>query len=251
MAKKTDPAPGGVKKTGSNTIRLESFRWEKPGVASATYVYLASHSEGMPSASNTKTLYGVSMKYQGYSSRHQGSHIEYRFSYRGAKDVPRSPTDRSPGGKHGEQWSMDISLNKILLTAHPDIDTIMADYRGVMRYGAIEFPPYIGGKDNPFYGVRDFYSPNVILRVQRVSPSSGLPNASQLDELGYTDAPEGSSFGFVASNASGNRSPWLKVEYSYRVEGEQAVEVEGWRYAGIGGRGGWLNEIYRQRNSFF
>jgi hypothetical protein len=240
-----------VRKTGKNQIRLESFRWEKPGVATATYVYLASHDEGKPTTNKEKTLFGVPMKYQGYSFRHQGSHVEYRFSYRGALPVPRGPTDRSPGGKHGEQWGMDISLNKILLTAHPDIDKIMSDYRGVMRYGAIEFPPYVNGNDNPFYGVRDFYSPNVILRVQRVSPASGAPKASQLNELGYTDAPNDTGFGFVARGAGGGRSPWLKVEYSYRVEGEQAVEVEAWRYAGVGGRGGWLNEVYRQRSSYF
>jgi hypothetical protein len=247
--------PGGVKMIGASPVRLESFRWEKPGVATAVYVQLLDPGSAAPGRPSLQGLpSGLKLKYQGYSFRNVGSHVEFRWTYRGAGCMPRSPTDRSPAGDcaASEQWSMDISLMQSPITSHPDIDSIMNDFRGVLRAGEVEFPPYIDGKENPFYGVRDFFSPGVILKVQRVRPSNGISGSvSQLNGLGYIDAPTGSQFGFVVGSSGGARSPWLKVEYSFRAEGDQVVETEGWRYGGIGGRGGWLREIYRPKDSRF
>ncbi len=241
-----------MKTTGQSPVRLESFRWEKPGIATIVYVQLVAHGgapAGIPSPESP-----VAVKYQGYSMRNVGSHMEFRWFFRGAEDMPRSATDTSPGGLHSEQWSMDISLLQVPITSHPDIDDIMQDYGGVLRAGEVEFPPYVKGGTNPFYGVRDFFAPGLILRVQRVKPQksgSNTGSVSQLDGLGYIEAPTGSAFGFVTGSTGGNRSPWLKTEYSFRAEGDQIVETEGWRYGGIGGRGGWLREIYRPRDSRF
>jgi hypothetical protein len=229
-----------ITQTGSHRARLESFTWEKPGVASAVYSQITKIGVN-GTAPGPSSLYGVPMSYQGKSVRNMGSHWETKFFYKGAKDIPRSPTDPETGNP-AERWSMDISLNTCPISQHPDIDSLMSVYKGVLRHGEVEWSPYIGGSPNPLYGVREFFYPNVILKVQRVL-KSGSANVADLTKLGKIDNPNNSAFGFSFSG-SGGRSPWLKIEHTYRAEGDEKVETEAWRYGGINGKGGWLRKIY-------
>jgi len=232
-----------MQKTGTHVARLETFTWEKPGSASAVYVQITEMGT-QGTIPNVELLFGVPMAYQGYSLRNAGSHWETKFYFKGARDIPKSPNDPEQSNPH-ERWSMDISLNTCPITQHPSIDSIMKTYKGVLRHGEVEFPPYVSSKPNPFYGVREFFYPNVVLKVERVlrSSSANAANAADLSKLGKTDTPGMSGFGF-RTGATGSRSPWLKVQHTYKAEGNDRVETEGWRYGGINNKGGWLTKIY-------
>ena len=232
-------------------VRLESFRWSKPGVAEAVYVQMLPIAQSNASAKEQK-LEGLgkglpfSMALVGKSMRNMGVYAEMRWTYRAGKPVERSPTDRSPTGKHQEQWTMDVGLMQIPLTQHPSIIELKTSYSGIIKDGEVKFAPYMAdGKVNPLYNQTDFYSPTVTLSVEYAVQSAYKPSAGDLSGLGAADMPDSGGFNFAGSAAKG-RSPWLLVEKSVMKKGNDRVERKTWRY---GGRAGWLDAIYK--NNFF
>lgn len=232
-------------------VRLESFRWNKPGVAEAVYVQTVPYAaqgkkDGQkPDGQNPDGL-GTGLPFPmvlvGTSVRNLGIHVEKRWIYRAGSQILRSPTDQSPGGKHHEQWSMDVSLMQVPLTMHPQIGQIKTQYKGIIKDGEIKFAPYLdNGAINPFYNQRDFYSPAVSMSVQYVVPGSYSPSAGDLVSLGTSETPDSGGFNF-GGRAPKGRSPWLLVEKAVRKKGNDRVETKTWRY---GGQAGWLDPIYK------
>jgi hypothetical protein len=223
-------------------VRLESFRWNKPGVAEAVYVQTVPFAAQKQEAKGLGDGLPFPMALVGRSSRNMGIHVEKRWIYRAGKQMDRSPTDQSPPGRHHEQWSMDVSLMQIPLTMHPQIAQIKSQYKGIIKDGEIKFAPYLDdGTINPFYNQRDFYSPAVSMSVEYVMTGGYSPSANDLVALGTTETPDSGGFNFGGSAPKG-RSPWLLVEKTVRKKGNDRAETKTWRY---GGRAGWLNPIYK------
>jgi hypothetical protein len=140
---------------------------------------------------------------------------------------------------------MSATVQQVPLECHPNLKNIIKAGGGVFSDGRLEFPRYIRGGKNPWYGITDFLFPSIVISV-RLPPAGGGFSFSDLSYLGYSDRvgrihPSSSSFSFSGISAQNGRQPWLLTDVGFVRRGREVLETRSWRWGGVAG---WADPIY-------
>jgi hypothetical protein len=229
----------------SESAKLVSIAWRKPASveitlsqqespgANATAPRLADFTDFQATLTGSRVVVndGVRMRY---------------FTYRMARNIPKSPTDRHKEN-YQEQWGMNTVLGQQDIQRHPNFPAIKKRYNGSVVTGdRVVWPRYIQDPDgdekkaikNPMFGVRSFLAPQVEVSVE-IGYSEFPMDFSQLNEVGYVDIPAG--FSFFAADAEGSKADWILTDKSFTVVGIDRIERKAWRSQW----GGWPREVYK------
>lgn len=228
-----------AERIGSGTIPavLKSFRWIKPGIAEAKVVQEGILGRGDPIA--TMPTLPISMALEAYSEEWNEGVGTRTWTYRAAQPIPKSPTDPNDQAPD-EVWSCDAVLQDKPLTSHPNIDTIMTAYGGVLKAGNLEFPPRLANGDiNPLYMVESYLAPTVQIAYEKANAGTAV-SVSSVGDLGYIDQPPTSGFGFLGATSG----QWLLTDQVIRKVGNDTSERKVWKW---GGFGGWVKQVYDKK----
>lgn len=229
--------------TVNNSARLESIAWRKPALVEITI----SQHEDPDSPANTPNL----SDFTDLKAALHGSRVEVAegvrrrfFTFRMARNIPKSPTDRQDPTNYQEQWGMNTVLGQEEIQRHPSFLRIKKRYNGSVRAGdRVIWPRYIQDPDskekkvikNPMFGVRSFLSPEVEVSVD-IGYSLFPMDFNQLNEVGFVDTPSGFAYFSVAEDGAN----WILTEKSFTLEGVDRTERRAWRSR----RSGWPTQVY-------
>lgn len=229
---------------------LESVSWSKPGLLEVRISgFFPIDAKGKISSETTPEVKshftGANLVLEGREMSWQDGVAKVSWIYRAGNEIDRSPEDRSPDGMHAEQWTMSATVQQIPLETHPKLKQIMAVGGGVFSEGRVEFPRYINGEKNPWYGITDFLFPSISVSVKLPPRSRGF-NFSELNYLGYSDVvggkhPSMAGFSFSGISAYSGHRPWLLTDMNFLKRGNSLFEVRSWRW---GGMVGWADPVY-------
>ena len=252
-----------IKTNTSQTYKLDSVSWTKPGVIevqiSAYFLSTDAKVPGNPDVNEYvefKSANGsVTPQLQAVSVRNQGVAKLAVWIFRAGMALPESPSDSQEDDK-GSKWTIDVSLMQIAIARHPNLKRIMEVGGGIFKEGEIDFPRVLNGNKNPYYGTSDFLVAGVTMTREVVKQSGEAITYDEIDCLGYSNKngvvqhPMGwqegdinTGFAFMAAlNWSGSaRRAWLLVEQNIRKVGAERVETKVWRYGGVMG---WPDALY-------
>lgn len=168
----------------------------------------------------------------------------HTWLFRKGKALP-SGGGGANGGGTSEYWSMNVSLMQVPITSHPNLKKILAAGGGVLRQGEVEWPRYVNGVKNTWYGISGFLVPGVSVTKETIKPG-GNGDADKLsftevDEVGYSESRLAG--GFYAPGAGAKRKPWVLESHTLKSAGNEFRETKVWRYGGVIG---WLDMIYEK-----
>lgn len=218
----------------SDTTKLESISWQKPGMIEITLSQLEDPEKpaDAPNLSLFTDLHAILV----------GSKVEFSegvrrrfFTYRRGQNIMRSPTDRQ-SGNHQEEWSVNTTLSERQIQRHPKFLTLKKKYNGSVVNEVVIWPRHIQDPastekkiiKNPFFGVRMFLTPSITVTVQRGTGGGNSMDFSQLNEVGYIDAPTDFSFFAVPVNDR-THGAWILTERSFRSAGGERLEQWAWQ----------------------
>lgn len=158
--------------------------------------------------------------------------------------VPKEELSGTP-----EVFEFEGSFNQQPITAHPNIQTLIRNYRGRIEDGRIVWPARIGSSassgglggsrqtqlaTNPLFGVEDYLALGAVWKQSKVYDAEALPD----------DLLEG--VGLIFENPPGNPNTprnrnWLKMAPLGRTRGNVTEVTNAYLLSGFGG---WLPAIY-------
>jgi hypothetical protein len=148
------------------------------------------------------------------------------------------------GGANSEYWSMNVSLMQVPITSHPNLKKILDAGGGVLRQGEVEWPRYLNGVKNSWYGISGFLVPGVSVTKETIKSARGVAEKlsfTEVDDVGYSEGRLAG--GFYAPGAGAKRKPWVLESHTLSSAGNEFRETKVWRYGGVIG---WLDMIYEK-----
>ncbi len=228
------------------TYALKSINWRRPGQIDVVISAVGKKDESFAAPGPGQHVPGFGGRLIQTERIERGKNISERvWTFRWAKALPL-PGGGGGGGGGGSDvfWSMDVSLMQAPITSHPNLKNILAAGGGTIKNGEIDWPQYIKGQKNPWYGTSDFLIPSVRVTKEFVDAggSGGKLSMNSIDEVGYSEASLASGFTTAASFGVG-RKAWLLESHSARSSGEGYQAARTWRYGGVLG---WLDAVYQK-----
>lgn len=226
--------------------RLESIELVKPGKLTVTMVRLFHVSTGIDTSFPECPLDAVPADYKVEHSM-DGGFGTVRFTFKGRMSLAAADGGGGGGGGGGGETggddvvSMEIGLDQVPLGMHPNIASIMSEFKGVLKDGELTFPrndptgsgrrkDAEGASVNPLLGVSSYFAPRATYRLRRM-------RAGNVAKLGFIDEPPGISGGDSPVEGGGS---WLKTGVTNKFHGNAVEGEEEWTYA----FDGWQEEIY-------
>jgi hypothetical protein len=223
-------------------VKLESITWRKPALVEIT---ISQHEDPAAPASEPKLS-----AFTDFEATLHGSRVEVAegvrrrfFTFRMARNIPMSPTDRQDSTNYQEQWGMNTVLGQEEIQRHPDFPKIRKRYNGNVVNEVVIWPRYIQDPDseekkiikNPMFGVRSFLSPEVEVSVD-IGYSLFPMDFEQMNEVGFVDTPSGFAYFSVAEDGAN----WILTEKTFTEAGIDRMERRAWRSRRLG----WPTEVY-------
>lgn len=226
----------------SDSVKLESITWRKPALVEIT---ISQYEDPAAPASEPKLS-----DFTDFEATLHGSRVEVAegvrrrfFTFRMARNIPRSPTDRQDSTNYQEQWGMNTVLGQEEIQRHPNFPKIRKRYNGNVVNEVVIWPRYIQDPDseekkiikNPMFGVRSFLSPEVEVSVD-IGYSLFPMDFEQMNEVGFVDTPSGFAYFSVAEDGAN----WILTEKTFTEAGIDRMERRAWRSRRLG----WPTEVY-------
>lgn len=229
----------------NSSAKLESIAWRKPAFVEIT---ISQHEDPDSPATPPNLADFTDLQATLHGSRVEVAEGVRRrfFTFRMAKNIPKSPTDRQGSTNYQEQWGMNTVLGEEEIQRHPKFSRLRKRYNGSVVNEVVIWPRYIQDPDskekkvikNPMFGVRSFLSPEVEVSVD-IGYSSFPMDFSQMNQVGFLDTPSGFAYFSVAEDGAN----WILTEKSFTVAGVDRIERKAWRSR----RSGWPLEVYSGR----
>ena len=230
------------------TYALKSINWRRPGQIDVVISAVGKKDESFATPSARQHVPEFEGRLIQTERIERGKNISERvWTFRQAKQMPQVNSvngNNYTGGGSDVFWSMDVSLMQAPITSHPNLKKILAAGGGVIKNGEIDWPQYIKGQKNPWYGTSEFLVPSVRVTKEFVDAGGdgGKLSMNSIDEVGYSETALASGFTTAASFGAG-RKAWLLESHSARSSGEGYQASRVWRYGGVLG---WLDAVYQK-----
>jgi hypothetical protein len=228
-----------------STYALKSINWRRPGDLDVVISAVGKKDESFTTPSPGRHVHGFGGRLIQTERIERGKNISERvWTFRAAKALPGGGGGGGGSDGSGIFWSMDVSLMQAPITSHPNLKRILAAGGGTIKNGEIDWPQYINGQKNPWYGTSDFLVPSVRVTKEFIDAvgAGGKLSMNSIDEVGYSEASLASGFTTAASFGAG-RKAWLLESHSARSSGEGYQASRVWRYGGVLG---WLDAVYQK-----
>lgn len=222
----------------TTTYKLDSVQWRRPGVQEIEISALIKHGDPIPARPDPKD-YLANAVAQLIERRVERQEIADKITWKFRRG------ERLPNPEDDTFWTMEVALGQQPLTSHPNLQAILAAGGGVLKDGEVEWPRYLNGKKNSWYGTNSFLFPSVTVSKERirvgVSSGGGLSFA-EVDEVGYsTSALDTGAFGGASGGLGPGRKPWILESHTLSKAGNELRERKTWRHGGVLG---WADQIY-------
>ena len=221
---------------------IDAINWRRPGVLEVAVSCKINGGDEIPSAPKSIPLTGISSSLSLYERRVEGfDHKTVTFLYKTGKPLPGNAN----ANDDGTAWSMDVSLMQVPITCHPELKNIMSAGGGVLRNGEVDWPRYVNGKKNSWYGTTSFLVPSITVTKEEIDENDspgGTLSFPEVDNVGYSVSQVSGGFNGGGSAGSGRKS-WLLESQSLRKIGKQKQKTQVWRHGGVLG---WADQIYQE-----
>jgi hypothetical protein len=227
-----------------STYALKSINWRRPGDLDVVISAVGKKDESFSTPGPSRHVPGFNGRLIQTERIERGNISERVWTFRAAKALPGGGGGGGGSDGSGIFWSMDVSLMQAPITSHPNLKKILAAGGGTIKNGEIDWPQYINGQKNPWYGTSDFLVPSVRVTKEFIDAGGdgGKLSMNSIDEVGYSEASLASGFTTAASFGAG-RKAWLLESHSARSSGEGYQAARTWRYGGVLG---WLDAVYKK-----
>jgi len=220
------------------TYKLESIQWRRPGVQDLEVSALVPQGQGASVPSPGDYFGGFAGQLIETRVERQGIADKITWKWRRGQLLPEQ-------GEQGDFWSMEVGLMQIPITTHPNLQGILAAGGGVLKNNEVEWPRYLNGKKNTWYGTTSFLFPSITVTKERIrtglSGGAGL-SFPEIDEVGYSGPVDSGGFGGSSGSLPG-REQWLLESHTLSKVGNELRARKAWRH---GGTLGWVDQLYKK-----
>lgn len=233
-----------MKTFASSHWKVENISWRRPGILEISVSCLIGVGDSIPSISRLPVSGVSGMLF--IERRIEGNPAQkVTLVYRKGQKLPGGGGGGSGSGDDGTFWSMDVSLMQVPITSHPNIKNIMQAGSGALKGGEVEWPRYVNGVKNKWYGTSSFLFPGIVVTKEEVNSSGSSDKISfpQIDEVGYATPLDSGSFPDSSPNPPQGRSKWLLEAHTIHKVGKESKVVKTWRH---GGKLGWADQMYKK-----
>jgi hypothetical protein len=224
----------------ANDYKIESVEWRRPGVMEVQVVALIECGATVPKPPE------ASAYLKGFTGKLIETRVERiatadRVTWKFRGGVPPSKIGASKYNDSTDHyWSMDVALMQIPITVHPKLDAILKAGSGFLNKGDVEWPRYVAGKKNKWYGISSYLFPTVVVTRDSVRESGGDISFTEIDGVGFSEGGIKSGFNFSESVGAG-RKAWLLESHTMTKVGNELRERKTWRWGGVRG---WADQLY-------
>jgi hypothetical protein len=229
------------------TYALKSINWRRPGTIDVVISAVGKKAEAFAEPAPMDYVPEFAGRLIQTERIETGKNISERvWTFRRVKPLPgvRDNGNNYIGGGSDVFWSVDVSLMQAPITSHPNLKKILAAGGGAIKNGEVDWPQYINGVKNSWYGTSDFLIPSVRVTKEFVDAGGdgGTLSMNSIDEVGYSESVLASGFTTAASFGR-ERKAWLLESHTARSSGEGYQSARSWRYGGVLG---WLDALYQK-----
>lgn len=228
------------------TYKLDNVQWRRPGIQEFEISTLIKHGGLLPGAPDPRDYLAGSPP-QLIERRVERQEIadKITWKFRRGLQMPGNVGGVGGDGSDGTYWTMDVALGQLPLTSHPNLQAIMAAGGGVLKDGEVEWPRYLNGKKNSWYGTSSFLFPSVTVSKEKIRPgatSDGGLVFAEVDEVGYSASSLDTwAFPGASGGVGPGRKPWILESHTLAKAGNELRERKTWRHGGVLG---WADQIY-------